>query len=57
MYFEYSIYKVYLNLIGQTTETLTGTNVSPKRGSPATWDEFLAGYCGTNDGLFGITGE
>ena len=53
----YSGLKIYLNLIGHTTESITGTNISPKRGSPATWDEFLGGYYGTNDGLFGIRGE
>ena len=53
----YSSCKVYLNLIGHTTESLVGNNISPTRGSPATWDELLAGYYGTNDGLYGIRGE
>ncbi|MGO2341054.1 MAG: hypothetical protein ACTH5M_10730 [Psychrobacter sp.] len=53
----YSSYKIYLNLIGHTTESLVGNNISPTRGSPATWDELLAGYYGTNDGLYGIRGE
>ena len=53
----YSGLKLYLNLIGHTTESVTGSNISPYRGSPATWDEFLGGYYGTNDGLFGIRGE
>lgn len=50
----YSMVKGTSNAIGHITEAIFDRNISPYRGSPITTDEYLGGYYGTQDGLFGI---
>lgn len=50
----YSGFKSTSNSIGYIAEEIFGSNTSPYRDSPVTTDEYLAGYYGIQDGLFGI---
>ena len=51
----YELAKATTNGAGKVTKFVSGKNISPfSRDNPATFDEYLAGYYGAEDALYGI---